>query len=76
MARSAEKAKPVKARDALSGWLVSAACGIGLWGSCRALNSLLGFRVAFSPAALACCAALGLPGAIALLLARGIFLLI
>jgi hypothetical protein len=72
MARAAEK---VPRRDILCGWLTSAAGGIGLWGLCRALNGLLGFRVAFSPAALAVCAALGLPGAVALLLARGIFLL-
>lgn len=55
-------------------WAASALGGVGIWGLCRALSGWLGFAVAFSPAALAVCAALGMPGAAALLLARALFL--
>jgi hypothetical protein len=80
MAHSAKKpAKTKKAEkpsrnDLLSGWLVSAVCGIALWGLCRAIRDFLGFCAAFSPLSLSVCTVLGLPGAVALLLARGIFL--
>jgi hypothetical protein len=80
MAHSAEtpaqtkNAERLRRRDLLPGWLLSAVCGIALWGLCRAIGDFLGFCAAFSPLALIVCTVLGLPGAVALLLARGIFL--
>lgn len=55
-------------------WAASALGGVGVWGLCRALNGWLGFAVAFSPAALAVCTVLGMPGAAALLLTRVLFM--
>jgi hypothetical protein len=41
---------------------------------CRAFGDFLGFCAAFSPFTLGVCTVFGIPGAVALLLARGLFL--
>jgi hypothetical protein len=69
-----KKAERPRRQDLLSGWLLSAVCGIAFWGLCRAFGDFLGFYAAFSPFALGVCTVFGLPGAAALLLARGLFL--
>lgn len=61
-------------RRFVKAWAASALGGLGVWGLCRALSGVLGFAVAFSPAALAVCAVLGMPGAVMLLLVRLLFL--
>jgi hypothetical protein len=69
-----KKAERPRRRDLLLGWLLSAVCGIALWGLCRAFGDFLGFCAAFSPFTLGVCTVFGIPGAVALLLARGLFL--